>query len=106
MYCDNREKLHVVDWTSDTTVCEPHWDAPTYSHLLMKAKMFLIGLHKQFQKRFRSDHDRFPICNIKTMLEYPKGLACCEIVLPIQFLDLIHWATLRDFGQSVSKDSD
>ena len=34
----------------------------------------------------------------------PRGLARLDILLPIRFLDLMYWAVLRDFGQSVSND--
>ena len=29
-----------------------------------------------------------------------------DIVMPVQFIDLFHWAKLRDFGQEMNKDSD
>ena len=36
----------------------------------------------------------------------PRGLSRLDMVLPIQVLDLMHWAVTQDFGQSVSKDSE
>ena len=106
MNCENREKLHDVDWTSEDTICKAHWDATPYSNPPMCVKMHLIWMNKKIQKIFRNDPDKFQVCNIKTMREDGKGLARYDIVMSIQFLDLFHWAKLRDFGQEMNKDSD
>ena len=50
VHCENRELSHVVDWTTDYTICNKHRDALPYSHPLMCVKMLLIWMQKKLQK--------------------------------------------------------
>ena len=69
----------------------------------MCVKMHLVWMQKKLQKCFRGDPDKFKVVDIRIMREAPMGLSQYESCMPIQFIDLIHWAKLRDFDQEMDQ---
>ena len=99
----NRKHKHVVNWQTDDKICNKHFDALPYSHPLMSVKMHLFWMQKRLQKCFKGDPDQFKVVDIQTMREAPMGLSRYETCMPVQFIDLIHWAKLRDFDQEMDQ---